>query len=463
MKKISIALLFSLVMVISASAHTLWLESNRYYIEGGGESGSKAYMFFGWGHRLPVDDPVSSEKIKSVKLIEPDGHITPIALGEGRSLHYTPIEYDKEGTYVLLGESNPGYYTMYLDKSQKMHHHVGPMDEIKDAGKVVFSVLAHQYPKSIVISGKSSGAELKPVGNKLEIVPEIEPSKLGIGSRFSFQLLYDGKLLESEDTSYSATYMGHSMEPETFLYTNRRITNGRGDFDISCPGVWFVETEYTVPAPDSLKAKCKNLLYHASLTFAVQEKESSEWEEDESPLAGWAGKWPNNYLLANDPAMDPCYEAVAKVAKGYKADDVKMIFLNMYKTDFGDLEISNDAIVYHDANGKPVARCKYKAAGKETASFSGHEFDWYKFEITSGHGDSDKYKYVIITMVHADSPDSFKHFHMRYGNTSFDDIINNEKLAMWWPTMVAEGTTADKMASEMMKEAPMMATMLPPK
>jgi len=254
--------------------------------------------------------------------------------------------------------------------------------------------------------------------------------------------------------------MGHSIEAETFFYANRKLINGRGDFDISRPGVWFLEVEYKVPAPDELKAKCQHLLFHASLTFSVQEKET---KESENPLAEWNGKWHNCYLLSDSPAMQPFYKAVAESAKGYSDDEVKKIFLSMYRTDFSDLQVIDDAVIYYDKEGKPMPRCKYKFAGKETASFSGHKFDWYKFEMVSGHGNSEKYKYVIATMVHSDSEGSFKHFHIRYGNTGFSDLINNQKLMMWWPTFVAEGTTAEAIALEMQGEAAQMVTILPPK
>ncbi|HIE27199.1 TPA: DUF4198 domain-containing protein [Candidatus Poribacteria bacterium] len=272
MRKLMAIMLFSIIIASSVSAHTLWVQSTRYYIESGGESGTKATMFFGWGHRIPLDDPIAAEKIKLVELYEPDGKVTAITISDGRSFHCTPIEYSKEGTYVLSAETNPGYYTMYLNKSRKMRHYVGPMDEVTDATKIVLSLYVHQYPKSIITSVKSSGKELKPVGNQFEIVPEIEPANLKTGSRFSFLVYFDGKVLEKGEAKYSATYMGYSTEPEKFLYNEREVVNGRGDFDISRPGIWFVEAKYDVPAPESLKNKCKTIHYKASLTFAVEER-----------------------------------------------------------------------------------------------------------------------------------------------------------------------------------------------
>ena len=34
----------------------------------------------------------------------------------------------------------------------------------------------------------------------------------------------------------------------------------------------------------------------------------------------------------------------------------------------------------------------------------------------------------------SDSPDGVKHFHMRYGSESFEALIDNAAMAMWWPT-----------------------------
>jgi len=37
---------------------------------------------------------------------------------------------------------------------------------------------------------------------------------------------------------------------------------------------------------------------------------------------------------------------------------------------------------------------------------------------------------------------------MRYGNTSFDDLINNTDYAIWYPTFAVEGTSMETVADD---------------
>jgi hypothetical protein len=52
------------------------------------------------------------------------------------------------------------------------------------------------------------------------------------------------------------------------------------------------------------------------------------------------------------------------------------------------------------------------------------------------------------------------HWHMRYGNTCFDDLINNTNYAMWYPTFAVEGTTMEKVADGYAEGAEMMGAMM---
>jgi hypothetical protein len=49
---------------------------------------------------------------------------------------------------------------------------------------------------------------------------------------------------------------------------------------------------------------------------------------------------------------------------------------------------------------------------------------------------------------------------MRYGNTSFDDLINNTDYAMWYPTFAVEGTTMETVADGYAEGAEMMGAMM---
>ena len=163
--------------------------------------------------------------------------------------------------------------------------------------------------------------------------------------------------------------------------------------------------------------------------------------------------------------MDAVYEAIADAASAaaedsaFTTDDAKSFLYAMLATNFGDLGIAGNTTTYYNTNGTVRCECEYESAGAETVAFGEEGFEWYKFELTSEDAACSEYKYLILTEVHSHE-DAMVHFHMRYGNTSFDDLINNTNYAMWWPTFGVEGTTAEEVADGFAEGAEMMGYMM---
>jgi zinc transport system substrate-binding protein len=182
----------------------------------------------------------------------------------------------------------------------------------------------------------------------------------------------------------------------------------------------------------------------------------------EEALGDWNGTWVNVGTMLDDPAMDPVYEAIADAADAaagngaFITGDAKSFLYAMHKSDFGDLGIAGDTITYYNTDG--TVGCEYESAGIETVAFGEEEFDWYKFELTSEDTACYEYKYLILTDIHGEEP--LVHFHMRYGDTSFDDLINNPAYAMWYPTLSVEGTTVEDVVDGYAEGAEMMGAMM---
>ena len=157
-------------------------------------------------------------------------------------------------------------------------------------------------------------------------------------------------------------------------------------------------------------------------------------------------------LLLGAPVM-------AEENETFTAEDAKSFLCAMYRSSFGDVEIAEDAITYYDPDGTVRCRCEYEFAGTEAVAFDGEEFDWYRFELKSGDDACSDYKHLIATEVHSHEG-GMVHWHMRYGNTSFDDLINNPRYAMWYPTLAEENTTAEKVAEGHAEGAAMMGGMM---
>ena len=187
--------------------------------------------------------------------------------------------------------------------------------------------------------------------------------------------------------------------------------------------------------------------------------------EDSSPLNDWNGTWLNVGTMLDDPAMDAVYEAMTDAANAaagdgtFTTDDAKSFLYAMHKSNFGDLGIAENNATYYNTDGTVKCECEYESAGVETVAFGEEEFNWYKFALTSEDTTCPEYRYLIFTEVHSHE-DGMEHFHMRYGNTSFDDLINNTDYAIWYPTFAVEGTTMETVADGYAEGAEMMGGMM---
>ena len=261
----AVAVAALLTCAASAPAHDWYIQAVDYLLPGPGAT----VLFQGCGHKLPLDDAIAGEKIASLRLIAPDGSATTLTVAPERGFHVTPVELSTPGIYTVAGESRPGYYNIYADKDGKVHHSTSPLDEIKDAARVMFSVRAYQFPKTYLAVGDIAGAPTpQPVGATFEIVPAQAPGTLHAGDRLELSLLYDGKPVP-DGTEFDATYMGFSTEMEDYLFTGRTTSGGKGYIDLACAGVWYIRAHLTQPPTEQWQGKCRELMLNATLTLSV--------------------------------------------------------------------------------------------------------------------------------------------------------------------------------------------------
>lgn len=195
-------------------------------------------------------------------------------------------------------------------------------------------------------------------------------------------------------------------------------------------------------------------------------------------LEKWNGTWKSFDDFVDEDAMKPVYAEVAKHAPGYTAKGVEGFFEEMYHTDFDSLKVSGDTVTFMDSKGVAKGTLTYVSKGTQKRKFemAGQtmEIEWHLFEapIVSGatnkamHADGDfdpskSCKYLALFPVHQDRPDSFKHWHMRYGSKSLETLMDDPDLAGWWPTLCAPDTKVADIAKDQLGEAKLLATMLP--
>lgn len=266
LNKISKILSLTLILVTGifgrcALAHTMWLNLSDHSPPVGGG----VIIYFGWGHKYPVDDFLDQERfLKKFFLIDPEGETKKLSPNSG-GLLATKIDSLREGTFIVTAESKPGFYTMWVEKG-KMHHKVGPKTGLSN---VIVSNHYHQFAKAIInVSSKDSNFAI-PVRQKLEIVPLKNPVGLKEGDYLPVRVLFEGKPLNSYPMVY-ATYLGFSTQDETYAYATEANGEGIAKIKILRAGVWMIKVNYKTHPTEELQDKCNQLSYTATLSFEVK-------------------------------------------------------------------------------------------------------------------------------------------------------------------------------------------------
>lgn len=266
-------------MFSSVHAHTMWLNVSEYYPEQG--EGTKVY--FGWGHRYPVADFLSVEKLEAFNLITPKGEKETLEPGPGGFLA-TALNLSEQGNYIVTATLKPGFYTMYVEKG-KIHHKSVPKTGLSG---VILSLHFEQYAKALICAGgagerfrkpfihnakalvggkRLSKAFRKPVGHTLEIVPLADPAEVKVGDYLPVQVLFKGK--PARYCSLYGTYAGFSTG-DGFAYATGTDGKGKAKIRVLHHGPWLIKAKIRRPVPDALKDKCNELSYTATLTFEVK-------------------------------------------------------------------------------------------------------------------------------------------------------------------------------------------------
>ena len=247
----------------------------------------------------------------------------------------------------------------------------------------------------------------------------------------------------------------HSDTPEGVKHWHMRYGSEslKALIDDAAKAMWWP----TLCAPGDVARLLKDM----STPEAV--KEIVDMFKSVNPLDGWKGTWVNPISFLDDPLMKPVYEAVSKKAaakgKTYTPEAVKGFMKDtMLKSDFaGGAKVEGNSFTFMDDKGAVKATVSYVFDGIEARKFGEYLISWAVFKAEA----AGPYKYLTLLPKGKDSEDGFIHFHMRYGDKSVEALLDDPKLAMWFPTLCESTTTAAKFAHDMLEEADEMVGMLP--
>lgn len=183
-----------------------------------------------------------------------------------------PLFLDEAGTYMFvlnwkarLIELEPKLFHQYLN-AEGLDRVLKTREERGDAqkpGRERYS----RFVKTFVQVGEGMVEGWNEVaGQKIEIVPESNPSAAEVGDTLNVQVLYEG--LPLHGALVSATYAGYTTKPDTYAQSVRTDTDGGARFVLTHAGPWLVRVVHMVPLEGDREADWES--FWASMTFFVQ-------------------------------------------------------------------------------------------------------------------------------------------------------------------------------------------------
>lgn len=268
MKRILVPLLtlvLSIAFVLSAQAHSLYIQASRYHVD----KGKSSPLFFAYGHHLPVDDAIRRKKLQNIQVQSPDGVISDIALRDEKSLHSYLVDYDQVGTYVLTSETTPGYFTQWMDKNGRKRHSIKPISAVADkASEILMSTWSRQWTKTYVVCEEPSSEFPGVLGMPLELVPMSDPSTWKQGDWAEFKV-YRFKRPYNGPGDWDTTYLGYSTQPEDMFIQRTHVEDGVVRFRVETTGRWYVRFFIKTDAPKNKRSEYLKQKMTTTLVFEI--------------------------------------------------------------------------------------------------------------------------------------------------------------------------------------------------
>jgi uncharacterized GH25 family protein len=259
---VKLVLVAALLVAAPAVAHDFWIEPTTFRPQVGETVGIALRV--GQGFR---GDPVPRmpELIERFVTVSSTGE-KPVEGVSGRDP--AGIARIAEPGWVVIGyRSRPKPLELPADKFEQYLKEEG-LEKIiamragkgdsQKASKEIYSRCA----KSLLdASGAGSAGYDRPLGLRLELLPEKSPMEAGGGRSLPVRLLYEGKPLAG------ALVVAINRGDPGKRLSARTDRAGRVAFDLAAAGVWLVKAVHMVPAPASSGADWESLW--ASLTFEI--------------------------------------------------------------------------------------------------------------------------------------------------------------------------------------------------
>jgi uncharacterized GH25 family protein len=265
------ALLMALCYASSVAAHDFWVQPNEYWPQ----ARAVTPMTLQVGHGpFRQRSPITLSRITRFEAIAPNG----TAIDLRSKLHLNADTEDGDFAF-----HDPGAYVLVLETDDRAQSHLPAIrfnDYLREEGLTLAleqrqrtrrvdadgSESYSRRAKSIVQIGRpdagSSAQVTRPLGLKLEIVPEQNPYEEPRPATLPVRVLYEGRPLAG--ALVKLTHLEHDAAP---LEIHRTDSAGRATFAMPTRGTWLLNTIWSKPLPSSRETDFETIFSSLSFGF----------------------------------------------------------------------------------------------------------------------------------------------------------------------------------------------------
>ena len=245
-----------LICAGSAGAHSLWATATPP--KDGVIKGE-----IGYSDMFPASEAIAEDRLhifEPLKLITPEGTFEMERKGENYT--YELAKELKKGSVIVVSTYKPTFWSKGPDNTWAQTNR-------KQRPDATYVEEAAMYGKTIVSVDGGSDVEFitKPVGMRLEIVPQVDPATVKPGGKLPVQVLFEGNPLKT--TEVLATFEGFSDKSTAKAFRDRTDLKGMVDIIPLKAGYWCVSVAHVSPYED--KSVGDEVVLESTFTFHIAE------------------------------------------------------------------------------------------------------------------------------------------------------------------------------------------------
>jgi uncharacterized GH25 family protein len=251
-KRVLTACTLFTILVISASAHDLFLKPDAYFLQ----PNSKATVRLMNGTFQNSEGKVARDRVQDVTVVASDykvNHPELAAFRDEGEVTLLDLETFGPGTYLVGLSTKPKEIDLKAADFNDYLKHDGIPDildrraERGEMGKDVRERYSKHVKALLQVGDVRTDSYRIPLNYPVEIIPQQNPYSLKVGETLEVQCLKDGKPINNQFVIAGFEISGR-MSHEVHMRTDK---NGKAQFKLNSSGKWYVKLIHMEPLEGS--------------------------------------------------------------------------------------------------------------------------------------------------------------------------------------------------------------------